>query len=376
MADSEAADDEKDLAELRYKQEQKGTWSDSPTSPSRSRSSRSWPAASRPSGRASTTAARSPSRGAGRSSRLFILIIGFTMSELVSAYPTSGGIYWWASKLGGPAAGFFTGAEPDRPRAVTASVAYGCATSRADFQHVLRRRAARATAHAGVHHLRDHAGAGRGAEHLQRPPDGGHQQRLGVVARRRRGDHRADPRHRARPATSASATSSPSASTTPGYSDGVDGTPMLLVRSCVPFGLPAHAVHDHRLRRLGAPLRGDRGGVRRRRPRASGSRSSTPPSAAGSCFWRSSSRSPTMPTAIPHTRASVAAASPTSSPSRSATTWAALVLLISAVGQFFCTIACMTSASRMTFAFSVTAPSRARRLWSKRQARARCRPTR
>ena len=31
------------------------------------------------------------------------------MSELVSAYPTSGGIYWWASKLGGPRAGFFTG---------------------------------------------------------------------------------------------------------------------------------------------------------------------------------------------------------------------------------------------------------------------------
>ena len=30
-----------------------------------------------------------------------ILIIGFCMSELVSAYPTAGGIYWWASKLGG-----------------------------------------------------------------------------------------------------------------------------------------------------------------------------------------------------------------------------------------------------------------------------------
>ena len=40
---------------------------------------------------------------------MFILIIGFTMSELVSAYPTSGGIYWWASKLGGAKAGFFTG---------------------------------------------------------------------------------------------------------------------------------------------------------------------------------------------------------------------------------------------------------------------------
>ena len=39
----------------------------------------------------------------------FILLIGFSMSELVSAYPTSAGIYWWASKLGGPRAGFYTG---------------------------------------------------------------------------------------------------------------------------------------------------------------------------------------------------------------------------------------------------------------------------
>jgi len=60
---------------------------------------------------------------------LFILIIGFTMSELVSAYPTSGGIYWWASKMGGPAAGFFTGwLNLIGLMAVTASVAYGCAT--------------------------------------------------------------------------------------------------------------------------------------------------------------------------------------------------------------------------------------------------------
>jgi amino acid transporter len=59
----------------------------------------------------------------------FILIIGFTLSELVSAYPTSGGIYWWASKLGGPAAGFFTGwLNLIGLLAVTASVAYGAAT--------------------------------------------------------------------------------------------------------------------------------------------------------------------------------------------------------------------------------------------------------
>ena len=58
-----------------------------------------------------------------------ILIIGLTMSELVSAYPTSGGIYWWASKMGGPKAGFFAGwLNLIGLVAVTASVAYGCAT--------------------------------------------------------------------------------------------------------------------------------------------------------------------------------------------------------------------------------------------------------
>lgn len=36
---------------------------------------------------------------------ILILIIGFTMSELVSSYPTSGGIYWWAPSSGGRAPG-------------------------------------------------------------------------------------------------------------------------------------------------------------------------------------------------------------------------------------------------------------------------------
>ncbi len=59
----------------------------------------------------------------------FILIIGVCMSELVSAYPTSGGIYWWASKLGGPRAGYYTGwLNLIGLIAIVASVAYGCAT--------------------------------------------------------------------------------------------------------------------------------------------------------------------------------------------------------------------------------------------------------
>src|SRR4029079_2256733 len=60
---------------------------------------------------------------------VFILSIVLTMSELVSAYPTSGGIYWWASKLGGPMAGFFTGwLNLIGLIAVTAGVAYACET--------------------------------------------------------------------------------------------------------------------------------------------------------------------------------------------------------------------------------------------------------
>jgi amino acid transporter len=57
-----------------------------------------------------------------------ILLVAFSMSELVSAYPTAGGIYYWASTLGGPAWGWFTGwFNLVGLVAVVASVDYGCA---------------------------------------------------------------------------------------------------------------------------------------------------------------------------------------------------------------------------------------------------------
>jgi amino acid transporter len=57
-----------------------------------------------------------------------VLCIGLCLSELVSAYPTSGGIYWWASKLGGAKAGYYTGwLNLIGLLAIVASVAYGCA---------------------------------------------------------------------------------------------------------------------------------------------------------------------------------------------------------------------------------------------------------
>ena len=59
---------------------------------------------------------------------LFILVIGLCMSEIVSAFPTAGGIYYWASKLGGPKWGWFTGwFNWVGLVGVVASVDYGCA---------------------------------------------------------------------------------------------------------------------------------------------------------------------------------------------------------------------------------------------------------
>ncbi len=60
---------------------------------------------------------------------LLILCVAFSMSELASAYPTAGGIYYWASRLGGPGWGWFTGwFNLIGLVAVVASVDYVCST--------------------------------------------------------------------------------------------------------------------------------------------------------------------------------------------------------------------------------------------------------
>jgi amino acid transporter len=59
----------------------------------------------------------------------FILVIALCMAELASAYPTAGGPYWWAAKLGGPAWSWFTGwFNVVGLIAVVASVDYAAAT--------------------------------------------------------------------------------------------------------------------------------------------------------------------------------------------------------------------------------------------------------
>lgn len=59
---------------------------------------------------------------------IFVVIVALGMAELASAYPTAGGLYYWASKLGGPTWGWFTGwFNLIGQVAVTAGIDYGLA---------------------------------------------------------------------------------------------------------------------------------------------------------------------------------------------------------------------------------------------------------
>ena len=61
---------------------------------------------------------------------VFVVIIALGMAELASAFPTAGGLYYWASKLGGPGWGWFTGwFNLIGQVAVTAGIDYGLAVS-------------------------------------------------------------------------------------------------------------------------------------------------------------------------------------------------------------------------------------------------------
>ena len=59
---------------------------------------------------------------------IFVIVVALSMAELASAYPTAGGRYWWASKLGSPAWGWFTGwFNLVGQVAITAGIDYGAA---------------------------------------------------------------------------------------------------------------------------------------------------------------------------------------------------------------------------------------------------------
>src|SRR4051812_8741773 len=59
---------------------------------------------------------------------LFVLLVAFSMAELTSAFPTAGGPYWWAARLGGAGWSWFTGwFNVVGLIGIVASVGYGAA---------------------------------------------------------------------------------------------------------------------------------------------------------------------------------------------------------------------------------------------------------
>src|SRR6266566_2061780 len=59
---------------------------------------------------------------------LFVIIVALGMAEIASKYPTAGGLYYWASKMGGPVWGWFTGwFNLIGQIAITAGIDYGAA---------------------------------------------------------------------------------------------------------------------------------------------------------------------------------------------------------------------------------------------------------
>jgi amino acid transporter len=58
----------------------------------------------------------------------FCIIVSLALAEIASTYPTAGGLYFWSSKLGSPAWGWFTGwFNLIGQIAVTAAIGFGCA---------------------------------------------------------------------------------------------------------------------------------------------------------------------------------------------------------------------------------------------------------
>src|SRR5690349_8323978 len=58
----------------------------------------------------------------------FVIIVALGMAEIASKYPTAGGLYYWASRMGGPVWGWFTGwFNLIGQIAITAGIDYGAA---------------------------------------------------------------------------------------------------------------------------------------------------------------------------------------------------------------------------------------------------------
>ena len=190
---------------------------------------------------------------------LLILCVAFSMSELASAMPTAGGIYYWASKLGGPVWGWFTGwFNLVGLVAVVASVDYICASFLQTLLGLYKVNFIFNFASTNVKY-NDHVIFAlfvlilimrRTDQRLLEPARVAVQPDLGVVARDRRCGDRRDPAAGPGPPPELLVRVRP-----PDQQLGLQQRHVLVLRPAA--RLPADDVHDHRLRRVGSPLRGD-----------------------------------------------------------------------------------------------------------------------
>ena len=142
-------------------------------------------------------------------SALFSTIIALAMAEIASSFPTAGGLYYWASKLGSPGWGWATGwFNLIGQIAVTAAIGYGLSTFatvavrrpllvREAHERLVRLQLQRD----GLRALRGLPARGVPDQRLRRPDHVAAEHRLGVLAhgRRRRDRDRADRRPRPPP---------------------------------------------------------------------------------------------------------------------------------------------------------------------------------
>ena len=297
-----------------------------------------------------------------------ILIIAFCMSELVSAYPTAGGPYWWAAKLGGPGWAWFTGwFNVIGLVAVVASVDYAAATfgstlfnlwgldlgvinfaDGASLGEIFWVFVALLILHALINIYSSHlvalfnnisvfwhvAGVAVIIAILVFVPD----------------------RHQSFDFVFTETTNNS------GFGDGMFWwyvLPLgflLTMYTVTGYDASAHVSEETHEAEMAAARR------------ASGGRSSTRSSSAGSCCWRSRSPPPTSPrsTRSPATRRPIF----TSAMSEG---WAEIVILISFIGQVFCGMACVTSCSRTFYAFSRDRAVPGWRLWTQARQAGTCR---
>ena len=134
---------------------------------------------------------------------LFSTIIALAMAEIASAFPTAGGLYYWASKLGSPGWGWATGwFNLIGQIAVTAAIGYGLATfGTALFDYWFGYSAHMKTGsalgeHVDLRPLRDLPARGRDHQHLPGQRHGDAEHGLGLLAHGRGRVHRDHPVHR------------------------------------------------------------------------------------------------------------------------------------------------------------------------------------